>query len=81
MILSLSGKALRTYVDIARLAEIQRILGESILILSLPCKALRMFVESQGLPSDSTCVHKAEPVKLDIKKTPHIMFISLPSQV
>ena len=42
---SLSGKALRTFVDIARLAEIKRILGECILISSLPGKALRMLVD------------------------------------
>ena len=34
---------------------------------------------SQGLPSDSTSVLKAEPGKLDIKKRePGIQFISLP---
>ena len=33
----------------------------------------------QGLPSDSTCVLKAEPGKLDIKRRePGILFISLP---
>ena len=33
---------------------------------------------SQGLPSDSTCVLKAEPGKLDIKRDdPGILFISL----
>ena len=33
----------------------------------------------QGLPSDSTCVLKAEPGKLDIKRRkPDILFISLP---
>ena len=39
----------------ALLVNIQRKLGESILISSLPGKALRMLVELQGLPSDSTC--------------------------
>ena len=34
---------------------------------------------SRGLPSDSTCVLKAEPGKLDIKiREPGILFISLP---
>ena len=34
---------------------------------------------SRGLPSDSTCVLKAEPGKLDIKRCkPGILFISLP---
>ena len=33
----------------------------------------------QGLPSDSTCVRKADPGKLDIKRRePGILFISLP---
>ena len=30
-----------------------------------------MLVESGGLPSDSTCVLKAEPGKLDIKRRKH----------
>ena len=34
---------------------------------------------SRGLPSDSLCVLKAEPGKLDIKRRePGILFISLP---
>ena len=33
----------------------------------------------RGLPSDSTCVFKAKPGKLDIKRRePGILFISLP---
>ena len=33
----------------------------------------------RGLPSDSTCILKAEPGKLDIKRRePGILFISLP---
>ena len=33
-----------------------------------------------GLPSDSTCVLKAEPGKLDIKRSePGILFISFPT--
>ena len=35
---------------------------------------------SRVLPSDSTCILKAEPGKLDIKRRePGILFISLPS--
>ena len=45
MISSLPGKALRTLVDIASLAEIYRILGECLLISSFPGKALRMLVD------------------------------------
>ena len=45
MISSLPGKALRMLVDIARLAEIQRIQGERLLISCLPGKALRMLVD------------------------------------
>ena len=37
--------ALNTLVDIARLAEIQLILGECLLISSLPGKALRTHVD------------------------------------
>ena len=34
---------------------------------------------SRGLQSNSTCILKAEPVKLDIKRhDPGILFISLP---
>ena len=70
MISSLQGKALRTLVDIARLAEIQRILGECLLISSLLGKALRTLVDIARL---------AEPGKLDIKRRePGILFISLP---
>ena len=46
---SLPGKALRTLVDIARLAEIKGILGELLLITILPgkapVKALRTLVD------------------------------------
>ena len=45
MISSLPGKALRMLVDIARLAQIQRILGECLSISSLPGKVLRMLVD------------------------------------
>ena len=56
-----------------------RILGDCLLISSLPGKALRSLVESRGLRSDSTCVLKAKPGKLDIKRSePGILFISLP---
>ena len=44
MISSLPGKALRMLVEIARFAEIYRILGERFLISSLPGKALRTLV-------------------------------------
>ena len=57
------------------LVHILRILGECLLISSLPGKALRTLVELRGLPSDSTCVLKAEPGKLDIKRRkPGILF-------
>ena len=37
-----------------------------------------MCVESRGLPSDSTCILKAEPGKFDIKRRkPGMLFISL----
>ena len=45
LITSFPGKALRMFVDIARLAEIKRILGECHLISSLPGKALRTLVD------------------------------------
>ena len=38
------------------------------LISRLPGKALGMFVESRGLPSDLTCYLEAEPGKLEIKR-------------
>ena len=45
---------------------------------SLPAKALRMLVETRGLPSDSPCVLQAEPGTLDIKRSkPGILIISL----
>ena len=44
------------------------IVGECLLISSLPGKALRMHVESRGLLSDSTCIIKTKPGKLDIKR-------------
>ena len=45
LISSLPGKASRTLVDIARLAEIKRIQGECLLISSLPGEALRTLVD------------------------------------
>ena len=63
------------YVIIASLKSetmgklINRIPGSRILISSLPGSALRTHVES--LPSDSTCVLKAKPGKLDIKRHSH----------
>ena len=57
--------------------EVKRILGESLLISSLPGKALRTLVESRGLPSNSTCNLEAEPGKLDIKRhSPGFLLIS-----
>ena len=57
-------------------------LNECFLISSLPGKALRMLVDIARLASDSTdstCVLKIEPGKLDIKRRePGILFISLP---
>ena len=54
-------------------------LGVCLLISSLPDKALRTHVDIAWLASDSTCVFKAEPGKLDIKRRePGILFISLP---
>ena len=51
------------------------LLGECLLISSLPGWALRTLVESQS--HDSTCVLKAEPGKLDIKRSkPDILFVS-----
>ena len=79
MISSLLGKALRALVDIGRLVEIKSILGESLLISSLPGKVLRTLVDMGRLSSDSICVFKAQPGKLDIKRRePGILFISLP---
>ena len=41
-------------------------------------KLWERLLTSRGLPSDSTCVLKAEPGKLDIKRREHgILFISL----
>ena len=38
-----------------------------------------MHVESQGMPSNSTCVLNAQPGKLDIRRRkPGILFMSLP---
>ena len=52
--------------------------GECFSTSCLPGKALRMCVESRGLPSDSTCILKAEPGKFDIKRRkPGMLFISL----
>ena len=47
---------------------INRILGSRLLISSLPGLALRMHVESRGLPRDSTSVCKALPGKLGFKR-------------
>ena len=56
----------------------KKILCEGLLISSLPGKALRMHVESRGLPSHSTCILKAEPGKFEIKRHKRcILLISL----
>ena len=56
----------------------ERKLGECLLISSLPDKASRTLVGLQGFRSDSTCVLKAEPGKLDIKRDdPDVLFINL----
>ena len=67
-------------VDIPKLAEISvwRILGECLLISSLPGKALRMLVDITRLDKRSTCVLKAQPGKLVIKRRKtSVLFISL----
>ena len=52
---------------------------ECLLLSSLPGKASRTLVESQGLQSNSTRALEAEPGKLDIKRSvPGVLFISLP---
>ena len=56
----------------------ERILGECLLISSLPGKASRTLVESRGLVGNSTCILKTEPGKLDIKiGDPGILLISI----
>ena len=56
----------------------KRILGECLLISSLPGKGLSMRVELRGMPSNSTCILEAVPGKLDIKRRkPGILFISI----
>ena len=53
----------------------QRILGECLLISSLPSKALRTLVELRGLSSDSTCLLEAEPGKHDaVSKDANLVF-------
>ena len=54
-----------------------RILIEYLLISSLPGKALRMLVDITRLAERSTCVLKAQPGKLVIKRRkPGVLFIS-----
>ena len=78
LISSLPGKALRTLVDIARLAKIHRILDECLLISSVPDNALRTLFDIGRLAEMSTRVLKAETSKLYIKRRePGILFISL----
>ena len=53
-------------------------LGECLLLSSLPGKTSRTLVESRDFPNDSTCVFEAESGKLYIKRRePGILFISL----
>ena len=59
---------------------INRIPGSRLLISSLPGLALRMHVEWLGKPRDSTCILKALPGKLDIKRhSPSTLY--LPAQL
>ena len=59
--------------------QTKRIIGECLLISSLPGKALITLVESRGLLNDSTCALKAKLGKLDVKRQePGILFISFP---
>ena len=56
---------------------INRIPGLCLLISSLPGSALRMHVESLGSLAMSTCILKALPGKLDIKRhLPSILYIT-----
>ena len=56
---------------------INRIPGSCLLISSLQGSALRTHVESLGKPVMSTCVLKALPGKLDIKRhSPSVLYIS-----
>ena len=55
----------------------QRILGECLLISSLPGNAFRMLVELRGLLSDSTFVLEAIPGKPDIKDQKLVFFLSV----
>ena len=50
------------------------------MIPSLPGKALRTVLTSRGLPSDLTCVLKAEPGKLDIKDANLVTFLFISLQ-
>ena len=88
------------YVIIASLKRepiyqlINKIQVSCLLISSLPCSALKMHVQSLGMPRDSTivlkalpqvnlilpcdltCILKAEPYKLDIKRlSPTIRYL------
>ena len=59
--------------------HLKRILGECLLISSLPGKVLRTLADIARLASDSTSVLKPEPGKLDTKRrAPGILFIRLP---
>ena len=48
-------------------------------VVSFDIKFTRQGFENLRLPSDSTCILKVEPGKLDVKRhKPGILFISLP---
>ena len=58
--------------------RIYRILhvGECLFISSLPGKASRALLKSQGLSSDSTCVFEAKPGNLYIKRRePGVLYV------
>ena len=82
-------KNLLIWTLVNRYANKYRILGECLLIPSLPGKAFRTHVDierlaerermltSRGLPSDSTCFLNAEPGKLDIKDANLVFYLSV----
>ena len=75
----LNRHQIKNYVIIASLESeiMNRIPGSPLLIPSLPGSALRMHVELTSL-AISTCVLKALPGKLDIKRHPSsILYMSL----
>ena len=65
-----------SFTGIIRLPP-KRILGDCLLIHCLPGRASRTLVELRGLLGDSTCVHKAEASKLDIKAANLVFYLSV----